>query len=67
MLTEEQAYQAMVRFLEQYYEIGKEEAIHDLVSAVACDVWADRMPNDPAMWPMWLESVQQILKEKPKA
>lgn len=58
------AYKAMFRFLENYYERGKEDEIAILLSCMSMEIFEGGMPADPAMWDDWLEAIQQVMAEQ---
>ena len=62
-LTIRQAYIAMIRFLEQYYERSQSEDIVDLLSGLNLEIWKDGSSADPAMWQDWKASVEHVLSE----
>lgn len=57
-LNPRQAYGAMYKFLEKYYELTKADGVGVLLGSMALD--EDGKPMDPAMWDEWLESVEDI-------
>lgn len=62
LLSEEQAFHAMSRFLERYYERtgGKGE-----LAAVLSDMQTmpDGRPADPAAWEDWLDAIRVVLED----
>jgi hypothetical protein len=65
VLSGEQAFQAMSRFLERYCERtgGKGE-----LAAVLSDmqIMPDGRPADPAAWENWLDAVRMVLEDTPR-
>jgi hypothetical protein len=61
MLTEKQAYEAAILFLEQWWVRGgkRSEDVAGLLSDMTPGLWADGSSNDPAQWTDWLESVER--------
>ena len=57
-LNENQAFQAMVLFLEEYYERGKSDDIAMLLSSLI--LLEDGSTADPAMWGDWLQSLRKL-------
>ncbi len=61
-LSGEQAFEAMFRFLERYYERvgGKGE-----LAAVLSDIQTmpDGRPADPAAWEDWLDAIRMVLED----
>ena len=63
-MTVEQAYQAMLAFLQREVELTESSDLADLVSEYR--LGADGQPRDPTLWEEWLEAVQRVmLPEKP--
>jgi hypothetical protein len=60
-LTIRQAFEAMVVFLEVYYERTHSDDIGALLGDLNTHLWADGITGDPAAWKDWLESVQKVL------
>lgn len=59
-LDEKQAYDAMTRFLETYWErSGKaSDDLATLLGSLNRNLWADGVPADPAMWEDWIAAVR---------
>lgn len=57
-LNENQAFQAMVLFLEEYYKRGKSDDIAMLLSSLI--LLEDGSTADPAMWGDWLQSIRKL-------
>ena len=60
-LTIRQAFDAMVFFLENYYNETKSDDIGVLLGELSLQIWGDGMTGDPAAWDHWMESVQKVL------
>ena len=60
-LTEKQAYDAMILFLDAWWQEGgkKSDDIAGLLGDMHPGLWADRSPNDPAMWSSWLDAIER--------
>jgi hypothetical protein len=62
VLSGEQAFQAMFRFLQRYYERagGRGE-----LAAVLSDIQTmpDGRPADPAAWEDWLDAIRVVLED----
>lgn len=56
-LSTMQAYRAMFRFLEAYFERGGSDEIAMLLSGLAIN--EDGRPMDPAAWDDWLTAIYQ--------
>lgn len=56
-LTAEQAYRAMLAFLQREVELTESSDLADLVSEYR--LGADGQPADPAVWNEWLEAVDK--------
>lgn len=63
-LTAFQAFQAMVKFLEKYYELTKSDDIGILLGGMDQSFWNDRKTFDPAIWDDWIEAVDGALNAK---
>jgi hypothetical protein len=61
-ITQHQAYQSMVAFLEAYYQRGKTDELAILISAISPDQNGE--PGDPAMFQDWSDAVQKTLVNK---
>lgn len=57
-MTVEQAYQAMLAFLQREVELTESSDLADLVSEYR--LGADGQPRDPALWEEWLEAVGKV-------
>lgn len=57
-LNEYQAMQAMIIFLDQYYEQIKSDDIAILLGSLT--ILDDGKPADPAMWDEWLAAIKKI-------
>lgn len=56
-VTLAEAYQAMLRLLEYYHQMGSDYEVGAILGDLSTDIWADGSPNDPAAWSLWLDSV----------
>jgi hypothetical protein len=57
-LTEGEAFDAMFRFLTDYWErTGRPDDVGALLGSLNPDLRGDGAPADPAMWADWLEAV----------
>lgn len=61
-LTEEEAYQAMFKFLENYYFLTKADDVGGLLGSM--NIIEDGKPLDIAMWHDWLKCVEEVKKQK---
>jgi hypothetical protein len=57
-MTAEQAYQAMLAFLQREVELTESSDLADLVSEYR--IGADGRPRDASLWDEWLEAVRQV-------
>ena len=57
-MTVEQAYRAMLAFLEREVELTESSDLADLVSEYK--LGADGQTRDPALWQEWLEAVGKV-------
>ena len=62
-LTVEQAYRAMLAFLEREVELTECSDLADLLAGYRLD--ADGQPRDPALWDEWMQAVAQVMTGKP--
>jgi hypothetical protein len=62
-LTQMQAFEAMVLFLDDYYERTKADEIGALLGSL--QIVGDGMPADPAAWEDWMKCIQKVLSETP--
>lgn len=60
-LTIQQAFAAMVFFLEDYYQRTQSDEVAVLLGSLNMNLWADHMTGDPAAWDDWIASVQKVL------
>jgi hypothetical protein len=58
-MTVEQAYRAMLAFLEREVELTESSDLADLVSEYK--LGADGKTRDPALWEEWMEAVHKVL------
>lgn len=61
-LTELQAFKAMVKFLEIYYNATHSDDIGSLLSSM--QIFPEGGTWDPAIWKEWIDSVNTVLKSK---
>jgi hypothetical protein len=61
-LTERQAFEAMVMFLEQFYERTDSDDIGGLLSDLM--MATDGQTADPAAWQDWLSCIRQVTSVK---
>jgi len=61
-LTVEQAYRAMLAFLEREVELTESSDLADLLAGYRLDS-AGRM-SDPAVWDAWLQAVERARADK---
>ncbi|MCS0585005.1 hypothetical protein NX784_25790 [Massilia pinisoli] len=62
-LTVEQAYRAMLAFLEREVDLTECSDLADLLSGYR--LGADGQPRDPALWDEWMDAVAQVRTDKP--
>ncbi|MTV41608.1 hypothetical protein GM676_29065 [Duganella radicis] len=61
MMSEEQAYKAMFRFLEKYYELTQADDIGALLGSMNMKLFKDGRPADAAMWEEWQLAIREVL------
>jgi len=61
-MTVEQAYRAMLAFLQREVELTESSDLADLVSEYR--LGADGQPRDPTLWEEWLEAVNKVVEPK---
>lgn len=59
-LTVDQAYDAMLVFLEREYRLTGSEDLAALLGSLSRNIWSDGSPNDPAAWNDWLSAVEAV-------
>jgi len=59
-LTPQEAYEAMFRFLEAYYDRTGSDEIGALLGGMALD--EDGQPMDPAAWSDWLAAIGEVAR-----
>ena len=64
-LTVEQAYRAMLLFLEKEYTLTESSDLADLLSGYQMD--SHGQTEDPAIWNEWMEAVGQAVKAHKRA
>jgi hypothetical protein len=57
------AYRAMFRFLDVYYELTKSDEVAGLLGGM--NLRDDGTSMDPAMWHEWLKAVQKAISSEP--
>ena len=62
VLTVEEAYGAMYRYLQRHLERTGSKEIAELLGGMS--LLEDGTPVDPAVWSDWLEAVQDVRAEK---
>jgi hypothetical protein len=62
LLTELEAFDAMIVFLTALWERGERSNldIRTVLSFISRDTWEDRSPADPAQWEDWLSAVAAV-------
>lgn len=63
-LTEEEAYLAMFKFLENYYFLTKTDDVGALLGIM--NFMEDGKPVDIALWDDWLECIEEVKKQEDK-
>ena len=61
-LSLQEAYEAMFRFLEDYYSLSNAEDVSCLLSIM--QILEDNSTADPAIWKDWLDSVKKIISSR---
>jgi hypothetical protein len=64
LLSPDEAFRAMYKFLEAYYVRGGRKG--DL-AAVLSDIQImsdDRLPSDPAAWNDWIDAIRSVVEER---
>ncbi len=63
-LNELEAFDAMRKFVENYWNVGgqSEDEIRYLLSAMDRGTWPDHSPGDPATWSEWIDSINFVLR-----
>lgn len=61
MLNSEQAYRAMLYFLEREYERTGADEIGGLLSSLSWEITQGNGPGDPGAWEDWQWAVQKAL------
>jgi hypothetical protein len=62
MLDEKSAFEAMRRFLQNYYDRG-DKPIGLLLTDIDTGLWEDGSTNDPAQWDDWLQAIKEVTHE----
>lgn len=60
MLTKEQAYLAVFRYLYKAYEETNDESLMDLLGSMNPYLFKGAISADPAVWFDWLENVEKV-------
>jgi hypothetical protein len=60
-LSEQQAFEAMRRFLEEYWQRFNEATVSDVLSDTQPAFLADTVTADPAAWQDWIRIVRGVL------
>jgi len=60
-LTARQAFDAMVLFLENYYQQTKSDDVGALLGDLSFDIWSNGSTADPGAWSDWMECVHKVL------
>jgi hypothetical protein len=58
-LTQQEAFQTMIAFLEAYYQQTQADDIGALLGSL--QLLEDGKPTDPAMWQDWIEAYQSVM------
>jgi len=63
-LTEREAYEAMLAFLDAYWKRGQKRSdeLATLLGSAAMN--SDGAPLDPALWSDWVNAVETVRREK---
>ena len=59
-LSFEEAYCAMLKFLEMYYEVTNSDEIAGMLGSMSLN--ADGKPMDPAFWDDWLNATRFVIE-----
>jgi hypothetical protein len=62
-LTHEEAYRAMIEFLNIYYQETTSKDVGDLLNSMAL-TGNERITSDPEAWKNWIQCVNKVLSEK---
>jgi hypothetical protein len=63
-LDERDAFNAMFRFLESYWEqVGRPDELGNLLGSLNTELAGDGMPADRGMWEEWLEAVDAAMRD----
>lgn len=62
ILNEEEAFEAMLDFLEKYYQRTNSDDVACILSDIT--LVGKEETADPAAWHDWIDSVKKILKER---
>ncbi len=59
MLSKIQAYEAMVTFIEQLYELTNDDSLGGFLGSM--QLLSDGTPADPAYWEDWENAIRKVL------
>jgi len=64
--VDRQYFKAMIKFLEKWFQESKCDcdSVATLLTSMDLSWRNGREPFDPALWKDWLESIEQVRKEK---
>ncbi len=63
-LTKLEAFKAMTKFLEKWYELTKSDDIGSLLGGIDINFWCNGKPFDPALWGDWLDAINVVFNKK---
>lgn len=61
-LTEEEAFQAMIKFLEKYYNLTKSDDVGGLLGSLM--IVENGKPLDIALWYDWIKSLEEVKTQR---
>jgi hypothetical protein len=62
-ITEKEGYEAMLYFLNSWYELSGSNDLTDILSGG--EYIAKDIPADSAFWEFWLDAIEKVRKEGP--